>query len=147
MNTVFLFWIIIAILFLIAELGSPGLFFFFSFFLGALATAITSFFVVYYTAQLLVFLSGTMLAFFVMQKWVKARTGLSQEQKTNVDALKGKHAIVTTSIGQNTPGYISIQGVLWLARSADNAAIEKDSWVEIVDVCGAHLRVKKINNK
>ena len=147
MNTVFLFWIIIAILFLIAELGSPGLFFFFSFFLGAVATAIASFFVVSYTAQLLVFLAGTTIAFFVMQKWVKSRSELSQEQKTNIDALKGKHAVVTTSIGPNTPGYISIQGVLWLARSFDKVAIEKDSWVEIVAVCGAHLRVKKINNK
>jgi len=147
MNTVFLFWIIIAILFLIAELGSPGLFFFFSFFMGSLATAFVSLFNSSYSVQLLVFLACTFIAFLFMQKWVKSRIALSQDQKTNIYALKGKYAVVTTSIGQNTPGYISIQGVLWLARSADNVPIDKDSWVEIVDVCGAHVRVKKINNK
>ena len=142
MNSVFLFWIIIAILLLIAELGSPGLFFFFSFFLGALITAFASFFVDSIISQLLLFLGGTTVAFLILQKWVKSRTSLSQEQKTNIYALKGKRAVMTTAIGPNTPGYISIQGVLWLARSADNVAIEKDSWVEIVDVRGAHVLVK-----
>ncbi len=67
----------------------------------------------------------------------------SKKQETNIDSLKGKQAVVVKAIDSNKPGYVSIYGVLWLARSADKSCIPQDSWVEIVDVQGAHVLVIK----
>jgi len=146
MNGVIIFWLIIGLLFLIAELGSPGFFFFFSFFLGALITAFSSIFMVSIVTQLFIFLGGTTAAFLLLQLWVRSRgANLTKKQETNVGALKGKRAVVVRAIGHNRPGYISIYGVLWLARSANNKAIPEESWVEVVDMKGAHLLVVEVS--
>ena len=34
-------------------------------------------------------------------------------------ALVGKDAVVTAAISPDTPGYVKVQGELWLARSSD----------------------------
>jgi len=92
--------------------------------------------------QLFIFLGGTIAAFLLLQFWVRARgSRVHKKQETNIDALKGKRAVVVKTIGPNKPGYISLYGVLWMARSAHHDRIAEDTWVEIVDVQGAHLIV------
>ena len=146
MDGMVIFWFIIGLLFLIAELGSPGFFFFFSFFLGALIAAGSSLFIASIIAQLFVFLGGTIVAFLLFQLWVRSRGArLTKKQETNIDALKGKRAVVVKAIGPNNPGYISLYGVLWLARSAHYNAIPEESWVEVVDMKGAHLLVVEVS--
>lgn len=145
MNGMIILWLIVGLLFLIAELGSPGFFFFFSFFLGAVITACCSLFISSHMIQLFIFLGGTIVAFLLLQLWVRARGArISKKQETNIDALKGKRAVVVKPIGVNSPGYISLYGVLWLARSAHGKAIPEDRWIEIVDVQGAHLLVVEL---
>lgn len=143
MNSIGIFWLIIAFLFLIIELGNPGFFFFFSFFLGAIAAALASFFISSYIAQLFIFLGGTAIAFFIFRIWIyKRRSKFFEKQETNIDALKGKQAVVVKAIGPNKPGYVSLYGVLWLACSANNISIAENTLVKIVDMQGAHILVE-----
>ena len=145
MNGEFLFWLVVSVLFLIGEIGSPGLFLFLSFFIGALITAVCTFFIANHMTQLLIFLGSTVGAFFLLQIWIRSRgSRLSKKQETNIYALKGKRATVVQEIIPNKPGYISLYGVLWLARSTDNKPIAQGVWVEILDMQGAHLLVKEI---
>lgn len=140
-----LFWLIVAFLFLIAELSSPGFFFFFSFFIGALITAASVLFISSNVTQLFIFLGGTAGAFLLLQLWIKMRGARpSKKHDTNIDALKGKRAIVVQDITPNKPGYVSISGVMWLARSKNNNHIEEGQLVEIVDVQGAHVLVEEV---
>jgi len=148
MKTMVIVWLVTALLFLIAELGNPGLFFFFSFFLGAFITAFCSFFITSYIAQLFIFLGGTTLAFLLLQVWIRSRgVRLSKGPHTNIYALKGKRALVVQTIGPNKPGYITLDGVLWLARSVHNNTIAEAKWVEIVDVRGAHVLVMEVSEE
>jgi membrane protein implicated in regulation of membrane protease activity len=148
MKPMIIIWLIVAFLFLIAELGNPGFFFFFSFFLGSLITAISSPFISSSIGQLFIFLGGTAAAFLLLQLWIRSRPAhFTKKQETNIDALKGKRAVVTKTIEPNKPGYISLFGVLWLARSINNKTITENKWVEIIDTQGAHVIVREISEK
>lgn len=148
MNGSIVAWLIISLLFLIAELGSPGFFFFFSFFIASLITAISAIFVSNLMIQLFVFLGGTILSFLCLQIWVRFRgSRISKKQATNMDALIGKVAVAVKSVDSNNPGYVRLQGVLWVARPVNNDVISEGTLVEIVDVQGSHLIVKKSVNK
>lgn len=70
--------------------------------------------------------------------------------KTNVDALIGKEAIVLERIAYSTfePwGLVKVGGENWAAGSLTGDSIEPGEYVEIVDLIGCHLMVKKLNNK
>jgi len=145
MNMIFLLWAVLSILFLIAELSNPGLFFFFSFSLGAFITGLSSFYPFSCRALSLIFLGSTILAFIVLRLWVKYfGSQLGKAQETNMDAFKGRRAVVVSPIKENMPGYVSIDGVLWRAYSDDSSGISNESWVEVIDVRGAHVVVRKL---
>ena len=66
-------------------------------------------------------------------------------EKTNVDSLIGKHAVVSERIDnlQGT-GRVMINGVDWTARSVDETkTLEKEEVVKILEVDGVKLIVEK----
>ncbi len=142
--TSFLVWLIIAFLFLIFELGSPGLFYFLSFGAGALVAAITSLFIPSIIVQSLVFLGSTVCALLALHYWVlKRRVKYPLHHRTNIYALQGKHGYVTKQITLEKPGYVKVNGEIWLART-EHEGLDVDDKIEIVTVRGAHLVVKKL---
>ncbi|WP_051226806.1 NfeD family protein [Butyrivibrio sp. MC2013] len=66
--------------------------------------------------------------------------------RTNVEAMAGRKAIVTERIDNLTEsGHVKIDGMEWMARSADNnVSIDKDSTVIIRAVEGVKLIVEKV---
>ena len=66
--------------------------------------------------------------------------------KTNIDELIGKHARVLVEIdNKKGVGYVSVDGKEWSARaSEDNVIIPEDAIVEILEISGVKLIVKKI---
>ena len=142
MNAVFV-WFIIALFFLILEMGHPGLFFFLSFFGGALSASFFAYFKVSFFIQMIIFLSVTLLSLLLLKIFVKKLQ--RSEKKTNVYALIGKHGIVVHEIGEDQPGYVNIQGELWMARSHTHTICEVNSMIQVIDVRGAHLIVDSIH--
>ena len=135
-------WLVIAFLFLILETTSPGLFFFSSFFFGGLMAAISTFFTSSIALQSTVFLLSTSLFLFVLRYWILPSM-TNRSHQTNVYALRGKHGIVIKEITFNTPGFVKINGETWVARIAKNEIITVGDKVEVIDIRGAHVIVKK----
>jgi len=145
MEPILFFWLVIACLFLIAEVGHPGLFFFLPFSAAALITAAVSIWQESLVIQGLCFLSTAALIFLILHRWLKIRSFVQRgEQKTNTDALIGKRATVVKNINDHGTGYVKIDGQDWLARSIDGSAVQSGAIVEIVATRGAHLLVKKL---
>ncbi len=135
-------WLIIAIFFLLLELGHPGLFFFLSFSFGAGAAALASLYWQSYTLQGSIFLGVTILAGLILRLWFKKQD--SAAPKTNVYALQGKQAQVVREIGKNKVGAVKVQGDIWLAKTSDDETLHENDLVEIVRVQGAHVIVTKV---
>ena len=141
LSEIFYFWLIIAFICLMLEMGSPGLFFFLSFFVGALAAAGTSLISQLLIIQGAAFLGGTIITLFVLKQWLAQKMFKGHQQgRTNVFALQGKYAIVIRDIMPDNPGEVKINGEIWMARA--NEVITKGETVEIVVVRGAHVVVK-----
>src|SRR5437762_4413642 len=82
------YWLIIAFFFLIMEMGSPGLFFFVSFFFGGLIAAGVSVFTPSIIIQTASFLGGTASALLILRYCVVPMIGKDRpHERTNVYAL------------------------------------------------------------
>lgn len=70
------------------------------------------------------------------------------ENKTNLDSLIGKSAKVTTEINNNKGiGNAVVNGQEWTARAADDSEIiPEGTMVEIVNIIGVKLIVKRTDN-
>ncbi len=138
------FWLVTALTFLIFEMGHPGLFFFLSFCIGALNTALVSQWVDFGVVQGAVFLTVSFLSFFVLRLGVSRFIKPSRPEKhSNVYALEGKQGIVVARIEPSCSGQVKVGGEVWSARAADASSIEVNEPVTIVHVVGVHLIVKK----
>jgi membrane protein implicated in regulation of membrane protease activity len=144
-SSLFYWWLIVAFFFLIMELGHPGLFFFLSFFFGGLTAAVTSYMTDSIIMQLISFFSVTVIALYALRYWGMFLVGKNRSAQTNFYALKGKRAVVKQDITGERAGLVTIGGQVWVARVIhhDDVASIGDV-VEVVDVRGAHVVVKKI---
>lgn len=142
-SNMFYGWLVIALLFLIAELGNPGLFFFLSFCLGALAAGFLTLVTENIVAQSLLFLTGSIIAGVVLIVCFKKRMRQSH-YATNAHALIGKHAFVIQTIHPEQAGQVKVGGEIWSARALNSGKIEKEAVVEVVAIRGVHVLVKKI---
>lgn len=143
----FYVWLVASILFLLLEMGSPGLFYFLSFFVGGLAAAIAALWSDSLFMQAITFFVGSISALFVLRHGIiPALSKGRSHERTNMYALIGKRAIVVEGITRDKPGFVIIEGSRWVAQSVSGELIVRDSVVEIVRVRGAHVVVKKCNN-
>lgn len=75
----------------------------------------------------------------IAQKHLNART-----EKTNVDSVIGKYALVTQAIdNRKGEGQVRIEGMDWSARSADGEPIPEGANVKVERVKGVKLIVTK----
>ena len=109
---------------------------------SAFVAMILSFFKVEFWLQFGVFvvltLIGLILSFTLIRPMMKKR---NKVEKTNVDAMAGKLALVEEDIDNDVScGVAKINGQLWTARMDDPATTAaKGEWVEIVRVEGSKL--------
>jgi membrane protein implicated in regulation of membrane protease activity len=138
-------WLIVGILFLLFEMSSPGLFYFLSFAIGAAVAAIGAVFEVSVITQCVLFLANTVLALVVLKMLIAPQFERHHaHQRTNVDALRGKRAVVCKRIEPHNPGEVEIDGHLWLARTSHERTIEVGTEVEIKDIRGSHVVVAPV---
>lgn len=143
MNPMFYGWLVIAILFLLLEIGSPGLFYFLSFSFGAALSSVLSMYGVSLMGQSILFLIGSVGALMLLKRFVQKQEQ-GKKSETNIYALRGKHALVLVAIEPTKFGQIKIGGEQWSARAHDNGHIEAGATVEVVAIRGAHIVVKKL---
>ena len=80
---------------------------------------------------------------------ITTRTSVSKYLKvnpvrTNLDRVIGMKGIVTEDIKKDKYGEVRVDGKRWTAYSKDDKVIKKDEFVEILNIDGNKLAVKKI---
>jgi membrane protein implicated in regulation of membrane protease activity len=96
--------------------------------------------------QILIFLAiATLLLIFTRPIAIK-KFKIGQE-KTNVDSLIGKHALVVKTIGEFERGEAKINGQIWSARSEGNTEITEGKKCEILRIEGVQLIVRQLTEE
>lgn len=145
MNIMLFFWLVVAFIFVLIELGHPGLFFFLSFSFGAVAAGIGALFGYSTIMQPIIFLTFSILAILVLKRFVRNYVHTKRAVETNVDALKGKKAIVTKAIEMYMPGLVKVGGQVWSAKGISGDTIPVGASVIVVNVVGCHLLVQLVD--
>lgn len=138
-------WMIIGIVFIIIEIMDPA-FFFISLGIGAILTslmALLPFVESSIPLQILIFAIFSFIAFLFMRKLGK-RVLSNPGEETNVYALIGKIGYITAAIETDGRGYVKVESEEWVAVSEDGCSISLEARVEILDIDGNKLIVRKL---
>lgn len=111
---------------------------------GALAAMISSFFVNWLWLQLTLFLGLSLIMLVMMKVVFKKYLPQSKPTQMNADAMIGTHCLVTETIDNlHEQGSVKIKGVVWSARSTDDAVkIEAGQLVTVAEIAGVKLICK-----
>lgn len=137
------FWIVLAIIFLIGELMTGG-FYLLSIGIGAIAAAILNYLQYSITTQIIAFILITLIFILISRPLYRKLNQNTVDKKSNTERLIGLKAKATDDIDSHKIGTINVNGEIWKAIS--NEMISKGEEVEIIDIEGVKLKVKKLNN-
>jgi membrane protein implicated in regulation of membrane protease activity len=136
-------WLILAIIFTIAEIFTAG-FFLMSFGIGAGAAAVFAFFGFGFMIQLGAFIAASALVLALLRP-LALRVSNHQPNVVGIDRVVGRQGIVLETIDpRQGRGVVRINSERWSAEAADGAAIPAGVQIEVVGVDGAHLRVRPL---
>lgn len=139
-------WLIMAGIFLIAEIITVG-FLIFWLSIGSLFAMITSLFTDNLVIQTAVFVISSTILIFVTKPFVKKFATNKNPIKTNVYSIIGKNGIVTQDISPiEAVGQIKISGEVWSAISQDNQIIPKDTKIRVLEIKGVKAIVEPVLN-
>ncbi len=135
-------WVALTIFFAVIEVFTLGLTTIW-FALSALVMVFLSFLPISFVSQLIIFLAiSAVLLFFTRPIAIKKfKTG---KEKTNIDSLVGRHALVIKQISEFEKGEIKLDGQIWSASSADGSVINEGAKCEITEIKGVQVIVKLI---
>ena len=135
-------WLIAVVVFVVAEAATLGLTSIW-FACGSLLAMVAALLDVSTWGQLLVFILGSALLLASTRKWVsKLKLG---RVKTNADRIIGQQAVVIQTIdNQAAKGQVRVGGQVWTARSVEDEPILAGTQVEVVQITGVKVIVKKM---
>ena len=144
MTTMFWIWMAALVVFLVFELMTPTLIFV-CFVVGCLASAIFSIWQPEaYSWQIGIFVGVSIILLPLTRSLAKKITKPSP-QKSNVDALIGKVALVTKPIDPDLGGQVQIEGEVWSAHADRQVALNIK--VRVVSVSGTKVHVELIEEE
>ena len=130
------FWLILAGIFVIAEIATVG-FLIFWLSLGSLCAMLTSFFTDNIIIQTAVFVVTSVLFIFLTRPLAKKLAKTDNTLVTNAFSIIGKKAIVTKEINPTLGvGQIKIDGQVWTAKSTNEEIISEGTEVLILNIDG-----------
>ena len=136
----YIFWIILAIAFVIIEFGTVALVsvWFVGGSLAAMAVALAE---GPLWLQVLLFILVSLILLLLLRPFLRKYV-YANKSPTNVDAVIGREALVTEDIDNLAgTGTIKLDGVIWTARSVDNGRIPAGTVVAIQSVQGVKAMV------
>lgn len=137
-------WLILSIIFLFLEIGSPGLFFFIAFSIGCIFGSLSAFLEYSNQTQCLIFIIVSLLSFIILKKVFSSKNKIEDEVKTNIYGLLGQKAIVIETINPPKSGYVKVKGDSFVAKSERNEIIETGKMVSIIRIEGNCLIVRNL---
>lgn len=137
-----LWWLILAVVLLVIEMATPGLFFFACLAVGALAAALAAWMGAAPLWTWAVFFGTATALVLIVAPLARRWTHRIPASPVGLSALSGQRARVIEAIEPDTgAGQVRLEtGALW--RAVSDVAIPSDTWVEVVDVTGTRLRVR-----
>ncbi len=134
------FWIILVIVFAIAEAASMGLTAIW-FAVGSLAAALSALFGIDLIWQILVFIAVSALCVVYTKPFVVDKLKV-KKTPTNLDRNIGKKGVVTEEIdNMNGKGQVKINGLVWTAVSENGDGIKAGETVVVKAIKGVKLIV------
>ena len=110
---------------------------------GAIAAAVTSFFVTSFTVQLFVFLGVSLVLLAATRPFVHKLKSSVKVVPTNADRYIGKTAVVLEDIDDvKGLGQVKVGGSVWSAKSVPGMNIPKGSEVTVKEIAGVRLIVE-----
>ena len=130
-------WAIIAVGLALGEILTPGMFFLGPVALAAVAATVVAAAGVGVTAQLIVFVAGSVATLAVLRPIARRHVHLPAITRTGTDALVGRKALVLQRVDLNG-GRVRIGGEEWSARAfVEEEVYEPGTRVEVVKIEGA----------
>lgn len=144
MNPVVIVWLVMVIVFIIAELATVGLLSIW-FAAGALVAMIIAICGGPIPLQLTAFFIVSIILLIATKSWAQKYIN-SRTTKTNVDSLIGKKTVITQRVSNlDQTGKTVLSGQEWTVRSDDDSVtFQEGELVEVVRISGVKLIVKKI---
>lgn len=145
---IWILWLIVTAILVLVELFT-GLVATFCLAVGCLMAMVVSLFDCGIEWQLGVLALGTVIAFVAFAPLIRklqSRKGKSQENHSNMDALKGRVAEVVEAIpGDGGCGRVRLDGDRWQARSVDGCTFSVGEKVRVVGYDSIILDVESVN--
>lgn len=141
-------WLVLGVGLMIAEIFTLG-FVLFWFGIGALAAALAGFLGAGVGIQFLIF-AVVSIALTAMSRTIFAKyiPGSGEHYRTGVDALPGQVGTVTTaSKGALNEGAVKVYGSTWTAYPVDDVALTEGEKVEVVEVRGSSIYVRRLREE
>jgi membrane protein implicated in regulation of membrane protease activity len=133
-------WVALVIIFALVEAFTLGLTTVW-FALAALVMVFLSFLNISLPVQILIFLAISS-ALLIFTRPLAVRKFKIGREKTNVDSLIGRHALVTKKIGEFETGEVKLNGQIWSARAENDSEIPEGSKCEVVRIEGVRAIVR-----
>jgi membrane protein implicated in regulation of membrane protease activity len=138
-----LIWAIIAVLFGIGEMLTPGLFFLGPLALSAGAAALAALFGGGTIISLVVFIAASVASLVFLRPIARSHMRMPVLSRTGTDALVGRRAVVTKRVDAHG-GRVRIGGEEWSARSyLDDKVLEEGQTVDVIQIEGATALVSE----
>jgi len=141
-------WLVLGVALIIAEIFTLG-FVLFWFGLGALAAAVAGFLGAGFGIQFLIF-AAVSIGLTVMSRTIFAKylPSTGDHVKTAVDSLPGKiGTVMTASKGALNEGAVKVYGSTWTAYPIDDVALTEGEKVEVVEVKGSSIYVRRVRDE
>ncbi len=130
-------WTIVAVLLLVGEIFTPGLFVLGPVALAAVAAGIASLLGVGATAQVIVFIAASIASVALIRPIARSHLRMPAAIRTGTAALTGTKALVLQRVDSDG-GRVKIGGEEWSARSyMEGQVFEPGTRVEVVKIEGA----------
>ncbi|MBM3787297.1 MAG: NfeD family protein [Acidobacteria bacterium] len=137
-------WLSGGLLLLLAEMLTPGGFYFLFFGIGAVAAAIVALGTGSLTVQTLTFSAVSILSLVLFRKPLLAK--LQKPGKTHSDDIAGEVAVVRTSLHPGDIGDAELRGTTWKARNISGVTIHAGARCTVEQVDGLTLNVREQSN-
>lgn len=136
-------WVVAAAFFLVIEIFTVS-FFISCFGVGAIASAIVAVFAPEaYTTQMAVFVVVSAITVALTRRFADRVSG-EQAEDFGVDRLRGQPGVVVQAIDPVTgSGRVRVEREEWRADSATMEPIEIGSMIEVIEIEGTHLVVRR----
>jgi membrane protein implicated in regulation of membrane protease activity len=135
-------WVALVVVFALVEVFTLGLTTIW-FALAAVVMVFLSFLNIPLAVQILIFLAISALLL-VFTRPVALKKFKMGKEKTNIDSLIGKRALVIKPIGEFETGEVKVSGQIWSARTENNAEIAEGTKCEVLRVEGVRLIVRPV---